>query len=163
MVNLITKVYFVLVGFGQVVFLYEILDVFTHNVVYPSSILNYLIGYSILAVLIVDILITLDGLSRYVSFLTLIPAINIIAVGFLAYKLSQSLWTSFFTSLIWFINLLLSLTLPVPAILAYGFDLSLLSYMVLQDVVGLTSLALMGILIVRYEKSRGKLINEKRN
>lgn len=67
------------------------LTVFSYVVVYPLSILNYLIGYTILAVLIVDFLVNLKRLSRYVSFLTVIPELNVIVVGILAYKLSHSL------------------------------------------------------------------------
>jgi len=36
---------------------YQVLTVFSYVVVYPLSILNYLIGYTILAVLIVDFLV----------------------------------------------------------------------------------------------------------
>jgi hypothetical protein len=105
------------------VFLYQVLTVFSHDVFYPLSILNYFIGYTILTVLVVDILVNLKGLSRYVSFLTVIPVLNVLVVGILAYKLSHSLWSSVSTSLIWFVKLILSLVLPVSDILAYDFDL----------------------------------------
>ncbi|QGR19659.1 hypothetical protein [Stygiolobus azoricus] len=82
----------------------------------------------------------------------IVPVINVIVVGFLAYRLSHSLWSSFLTSLIWFINLILSLVLPVLAILAYDFDLSLIWYMVLQDVISLAALVIIGILFLRYKK-----------
>lgn len=104
-------------------FFNQTLTVFSHDVFYPLSILNYFIGYTILAVLIIDILVNLKRLSRYVSFLTVIPVLNVLVVGILAYKLSHSLWSSFLTSLIRFVNLILSSVLPVPDILAYGFDL----------------------------------------
>jgi len=99
------------------------LTVFSRDVVYPLSILNYFIGHAILAVLIVDVLVNFKRLSRYVSFLTVIPVLNVLVVGILAYKLSHSLLSSFSTSLIWFVDLILSLVLPVPDILAYDFDL----------------------------------------
>ena len=162
LVSLITKVYLGLIGLGQAVFFYQVLTVFSHDVVYPLSILNYFIGYAILAVLIVDILVNLKGLSRYVSFLTVIPVLNVIVVGILAYKLSHSLWSSFLTSLIWFVNLILSLVLPVPAILAYGFDLPLIWYMVLQDIASLASLMILGILLLKYEKRKEETNLENR-
>jgi|GEM_PF-3721810 hypothetical protein len=99
------------------------LTVFSRDVVYPLSILSYFIGYTILAVLVIDILVNFKRLSRYVSFLTVIPVLNVIVIGILVYKLSHSLWSSFLTSLIWFVDLILSLVLPVPDILAYDFDL----------------------------------------
>lgn len=156
---MITKIYFTLIGVGQAVFLYEILSVFTHRVIFPQSTLNYVIGYATLAVLIVDIFVTLKDFSRYLAFLTVIPVINIIIVGIIAYKLTRTVWMSFLTSLVWFSNLLLTLLFPTPAILAYNLDLSLVGYMSLQDLSSLSSLILMGFLIMKYEKD---LINGRR-
>lgn len=104
-------------------FLYQVLTVFSHDVVYPLSILNYFIGYTILAVLIVDLLVNLKRLSRHVSFLTVIPDIRCDSSGNFSLQALSFLVVIVFNRLIWFVKLILSLVLPVSDILAYDFDL----------------------------------------
>ncbi|MEJ2776041.1 hypothetical protein WIW90_07425 [Sulfolobaceae archaeon RB850M] len=153
MVSFPLKLFFILIGVGQILFIYELISVLTKPVVYPDTIYNYMIGFATLTVLIVIFLLNLNTSLKYISFLLYIPVVNVFVITILIYLLKKSKLWSFIIFITWFANLILTLLSPLPLVLFFGEGKYFINYMVLSNVVSAMSLLLVGFYLLRVEKS----------
>lgn len=154
MVYFLTKVLFGLIALDQILFIYQLWGILSNSLLSPLTIINYAFGLITIGILIVRIYSILNGYSRYLSFLLILPVINVFVVPYLSYKLTSSKILASVTFAIWFANLFFTLLSNIPPVIYFDEGSYFLSQFIILDLLSLASLLSITFCILYRERRR---------
>lgn len=155
MVSLLTKLYLLVLGIEQLVFIYEFNNILRNSEFQPLLLINYILGLATILILIAKLFTLLDGYLKYVAIFLIIPIINVFIVPFIVYKLTFSKGLGIVSFLLWFSNLIFTLLSNIPPIIYYGEGSYFLYQFLLLDVTSFSSLLCLGYCLIYAEKKLG--------